>query len=96
MPTITRCRIASDVDFLSRVQLEEVSRDLKKHCPRLDIETVAPRNETAADNNRPPNSPIRVAHLMITKNRRRIYVQDEDKLVGIIYRKSILVRVMNQ
>lgn len=64
MPTITRCRIASDVDFLSRVQLEEVSRDLKKHCPRLDIETVAPGNETAADNNRPPNSPIRVAHLM--------------------------------
>ena len=64
MPTITRCRIASDVDFLSRVQLEEVSRALKKQCPKLDVESVEPAEETAPGNNRPPNSPIRVARLM--------------------------------
>jgi CBS domain-containing protein len=43
-----------------------------------------------------PTTPIvRVAHLMMTQNRRRIYVLEDDHLVGIIYRKSFLTRVMN-
>lgn len=45
----------------------------------------------------PPSEQIlRVAHLMITQNRRRIYVQNDEKILGVIYRKSILTRVMNQ
>ncbi|MFQ5511863.1 MAG: hypothetical protein ACE5EO_08445 [Candidatus Krumholzibacteriia bacterium] len=63
MPTITRCRIASDVDFLSKVQLEEVCGELKKQCPKLGVETIVAGEETS-DNNRAPNSPIRVARLM--------------------------------
>ncbi len=39
---------------------------------------------------------VRVAHLMITVNRRRIYVLDDEEMIGIIYRKSILQRVMNR
>lgn len=42
----------------------------------------------------PTNSVVGVAHLMITQNRRRVYVLDEDKLVGVIYRKSIVAKVM--
>ena len=44
----------------------------------------------------PTTSIVLVAHEMITKNRRRVYVLDDEKIEGVIYRKSILVRVMNQ
>lgn len=39
---------------------------------------------------------VTVAHRMITENRRRIYVVEDDKVEGVIYRKSILVRVLSQ
>jgi CBS domain-containing protein len=43
-----------------------------------------------------PSAPIvRVAHLMMTQNRRRVYVLEDERIAGIIYRKSILTRVMN-
>jgi CBS domain-containing protein len=43
----------------------------------------------------PPSAPIvRVAHIMITRHRRRIYVLQDDKVEGIIFRKSILTRIM--
>lgn len=43
----------------------------------------------------PPQTPIvQVAHLMIRHNRRRVYVLDEGSIEGVIYRKSILLRVM--
>ncbi len=44
----------------------------------------------------PPSMPIvQVTHLMMTRNRRRIYVMDEGRLVGIIYRKGIVTRVLH-
>lgn len=43
----------------------------------------------------PPSTPIvEVAHLMITKNVRRVYVLDDEKIAGVIFRKSILTRVL--
>lgn len=43
-----------------------------------------------------PGAPIvRVAHLMMTQNRRRIYVLEDERIAGIIYRKSFLTKVMN-
>jgi len=42
-----------------------------------------------------PATPIvEVAHLMITKNVRRVYVVDDEKILGVIFRKSILTRVL--
>jgi len=63
VPTITRCRIASDVDHLSKVQLEDVSSELKKHHPKLHIECNS-FDTTDVDQNEAPNSPLRVARLM--------------------------------
>lgn len=63
MTTITRCRIASDVDQLSRLQLEEVSRELKHHHPKLTVELVAAEVDHS-QNGSSPNSPARVAFLM--------------------------------
>jgi hydroxymethylbilane synthase len=63
--TITRCRIASDVDYLSKVQLEEVSLTLKHHHPKLAVELIANEDENALTNNdHLPNSPTRIAFLM--------------------------------
>lgn len=43
-----------------------------------------------------PSTPIvGVAHKMITENRRRVYVMEDGKPIGVIYRKSIVTRVMN-
>lgn len=64
MPTTMRCRIASDVDHLSKVQREEVSHDLRKHFPKLGIESVPLDHEVELSSTYTPNSPIRVAHLM--------------------------------
>lgn len=64
MPTITRCRIASDVDQLSRLQLEEVSRELKKHFPKLAVEPVAFEPGASLSSSEVPNSPVRVRRLM--------------------------------
>lgn len=65
MPTITRCRLASDVDYLSKIQLEEVSCELRKHWPRLAVQTVHSEDAQAAPSGDTlPNSPVRVARLM--------------------------------
>ena len=63
MPTITRCRIASDADYLSKVQLAEVSQELKKHCPNLAIEAIL-SDENANKAGDAPASPGRIAGLM--------------------------------
>ena len=62
---MTRCRIASDSDYLSKLELEEVTRQLKELSVKLAIEQIF------ADDGRPgiagagaPNSPARVARLM--------------------------------
>ena len=62
--TATRCRIAGDVDYLSRVQLEEVSTSLKQHHPRLAVELFADENDSPISDDVPLNSPTRIATLM--------------------------------
>ena len=43
-----------------------------------------------------PDTPVvQVAHLMMTNRKRRIYVLNEGDLVGVIYRKQIITRVMH-
>lgn len=64
MTTITRCRIASDGDYLSKVQLDEVSRSLKSHHPRLAVELAPIEDGVETSNNHHPNSPTRIALLM--------------------------------
>jgi len=64
VPTITRCRIASDADYLSKVQLAEVSTELKKQCPKLAIEAVPSDEERDGEDNSGPRSPQRIAALM--------------------------------
>ena len=67
--------------FENYFQRENLS-SVREIC-RRDFVTVTPRTLI-----------VQVAHLMITKNRRRVYVLEDDRLEGIIYRKSIVVRVM--
>jgi mannitol/fructose-specific phosphotransferase system IIA component (Ntr-type)/predicted transcriptional regulator len=43
-----------------------------------------------------PSTPIvQVAHLMMTRQRRRIYVAEDGELKGVIYRKDIVARVLH-
>ncbi|MFH1756095.1 MAG: hypothetical protein ABIA59_10390 [Candidatus Latescibacterota bacterium] len=59
------CRLCSDNDLLSRVQLDEVATLLRKHCSKAAIEIVYPENTTSATEPKSaPNSPARVALLM--------------------------------
>jgi hydroxymethylbilane synthase len=63
--TATRCRIASDLDYLSKIQLEEVSRTLKEQHPKLAVELVEDGiGDTAGNTDDLPNSPARIAFLM--------------------------------
>lgn len=63
--TKTTCRIASDVDLLSRVQLDEVVRLLGAHGGKLPVEFVSsPENESLKNSNALPASPERNALLM--------------------------------
>lgn len=64
MPTITRCRIASDADYLSKLQLEDVSQQLLEHHPKMDVELVIDSDRGPFDPDRQPNSPARIARLM--------------------------------
>ncbi|MDH3216686.1 MAG: hypothetical protein OEN01_10375 [Candidatus Krumholzibacteria bacterium] len=65
MTTITRCRLASDVDHLSRLQLEEVHRKLKEQHARLSVELVSfEEGKSTASSEHEPNSPTRMALLM--------------------------------
>lgn len=44
----------------------------------------------------PPTAPIvQVTHLMMTRQKRRIYVVDEGQLLGVILRKDIVARVLH-
>jgi len=65
VPTRTTCRIGSDVDLLSRVQLEEVLQLLATHCPKGDADFVSPGEfPQLKESKAHPNSPARVALLM--------------------------------
>lgn len=65
MPTKTTCRIGSDVDLLSRIQLEEVFRLLAEYCTKETVEFVTPGESShLKDSKSQPNSPARVALLM--------------------------------
>jgi hydroxymethylbilane synthase len=65
VPTGTTCRIGSDVDLLSRVQLEEVLRNLDSLCPEGEAEFVSPGEFPQLKESRShPNTPARVALLM--------------------------------
>ena len=62
---MTRCRIASDGDQLSRLELEEVSERLRELSPKLAIEPVfADQCKAGVNGSGAPNSPSRVARLM--------------------------------
>jgi hydroxymethylbilane synthase len=62
---MTRCRLASDVDYLSKLELESVSQELKKCSPKLSIELVGSEaSPSHVDGDGVPNSPGRVAQLM--------------------------------
>jgi hydroxymethylbilane synthase len=58
---MTRCRIASDVDYLSKLELGEVARRLEEAAPKLAVEQIVSENENGEHG---PNSPTRVARLM--------------------------------
>ena len=64
MTTATRCRLAGDLDYLSKVQLEEVSSTLKQHHRKLAVELVGNDNEPPASEDLQPSSPTRIATLM--------------------------------
>ncbi len=59
----------------------------------MSVRDICRRDFVTAE---PSDLVVRVAHQMVTANRRRIYVLDDDKLVGIVYRKSIVESVMNR
>jgi hydroxymethylbilane synthase len=59
------CRLGGDSDLLSRIQVEEVSAQLKKTCARSIIEIIdVDQLAAAVENKQTPNSPGRVAFLM--------------------------------
>jgi hydroxymethylbilane synthase len=59
------CRLCGDNDLLSRIQLDEVAKQLQKHCPKAFIEIVHPQEPASATEPKTiPNSPTRVALLM--------------------------------
>lgn len=65
MPTKTTCRVGSDVDLLSRVQLQEVLFLLEKYGAKNSVSFVIPGEITALKESRAqPNSPTRLALLM--------------------------------
>ena len=65
MTTKTTCRIASDVDQLSRVQLDEVVRGLEAHGARHAIDFVTPEDPEFLKISRAlPTSPERLAILL--------------------------------
>jgi hydroxymethylbilane synthase len=75
--TITRCRIASDIDYLSKVQLEEVTRELKGHFPKLAVEMMQPTDANdSSGKNEHPASVSRNARLM-----KRLCDEEFDALV---------------
>jgi hydroxymethylbilane synthase len=75
--TLTRCRIASDADHLSKLELEEVFLRLRELSPKLAIEVLfADEGKPGVNGAAPPNSPSRVARLM-----KRLLEQEFDAVV---------------
>jgi hydroxymethylbilane synthase len=75
--TLTRCRIASDADHLSKLELEEVFLRLRELSPKLAIEVFfADEGKPGVNGAAPPNSPSRVARLM-----KRLLEQEFDAVV---------------
>lgn len=65
MPTKTTCRIGSDTDLLSRLQLEEVLRLLDTYCDKSSVEFItATESPHLKDSRTQPTSPARVALLL--------------------------------
>ena len=65
MATKTQCRIGSDVDLLSRIQLQEVLRLLEESGPKSSVEFTAPPETTfLKESKAQPNTPSRVVLLM--------------------------------
>jgi hydroxymethylbilane synthase len=63
--TKTTCRIASDVDQLARVQLDEVIRGLETHGPKHGVDFVSAADSDSLKNSRAlPLSPERLALLL--------------------------------
>lgn len=61
----------------------ENNMSVRELC-RRDIVTVEPTTPV-----------VHVTHLMMTKHKRRIYVVEDNELKGVIYRKSIVTRVLH-
>ena len=77
MTTLTRCRIASDADHLSKLELEDVARQLRELSPKLSIEQIlADEGKPGTNGASAPNSPSRIARLM-----RGLLEQEFDALV---------------
>jgi len=66
VPTKTTCRIGSDVDFLSRVQLDSVLFLLQDYGAKNSVEFVALEDACLKKSKTAPNSPTRLATLMST------------------------------
>jgi len=64
VPTKTTCRIGSDADLLSRVQLESVLSLLQDYGSKHSIDFVAPEDTSTRVSRDLPNSPTRLAALM--------------------------------
>jgi len=59
------CRLCGDNDLLSRIQVDEVVEQLRKHCPKGALQVIHPEEPaTATEPKSTPNSPARVALLM--------------------------------
>ena len=62
---VARCRIASDHDLLSRVQLDDVASQLKKRAHKLAVEKLtSPANLSPNGNKKIPGTAVRLARLM--------------------------------
>ena len=65
LTTRTTCRVGSDTDLLSRVQLQEVLVSLGECAPKSAVDYVTPDDPPALRDSRAlPNSPSRIAILM--------------------------------
>lgn len=63
-----------------------------QHENHMNVREICRRDVITVD----PGTPVvHVTHLMMTKHKRRIYVVEEEKLRGVIYRKNIITRVLH-
>jgi PTS system nitrogen regulatory IIA component len=63
-----------------------------KHENTMTVREVCRRDIVTV----PPGAPVvQVTHLMMTRQKRRVYVVDQHELRGVIYRKDIIARVLH-